>query len=114
MPLPAFVPGTLTLVTYPAGADISGTSSTGGTKGTGVIDIRNMNVATNSEVVIQFDVTLASILANGTVVSNQSTLRLTNGTVFATSDNPNVNGTASPDVAGDEDPTRVTIASAVM
>jgi len=109
---PAFVPGTLTLVTYPAGADISGTSSTGGTKGTGVIDIRNMNVATNSEVVIQFDVTLASILANGTVVSNQSTLRLTNGTVFATSDNPNVNGTASPDVAGDEDPTRVTIASA--
>jgi uncharacterized repeat protein (TIGR01451 family) len=109
---PAFVPGTLTLVAYPPGADISGTSSTGGTKGTGVIDVRNLNVATGGDVVIQFDITLASILANGTVLTNQSTLRLSNGTVFALSDDPNVNGTANPDVAGDEDPTRVTIASA--
>src|SRR5262245_37775106 len=30
-PQAVFVPGTLTLVTYPLGADISGTSSTGGT-----------------------------------------------------------------------------------
>ena len=43
--LPAFVPGTLTLVSWPAGADVSNTSSTGGAKGTGVIDIRNLNVA---------------------------------------------------------------------
>src|SRR5204862_1855017 len=35
---PDFAPGTLTLVTPPAGADISATSSTGGSKGTGVID----------------------------------------------------------------------------
>src|SRR5439155_16665433 len=42
---PDFAPGTLTLVTSPAGADISATSSTGGAKGTGVIDIRNLNVA---------------------------------------------------------------------
>src|SRR5881397_2006706 len=35
-----FAPGTLTLVASPAGADISATSSTGGSKGTGVIDIR--------------------------------------------------------------------------
>ena len=57
-----FVPGTLTLVTSPAGADISDTSSTGGAKGTGVIDIRNLNVPVNSEVLIQFDITLASTL----------------------------------------------------
>jgi uncharacterized repeat protein (TIGR01451 family) len=107
---PAFVPGTLALVSSPAGTDISGTSSTGGTKGTGVIDIRNLNVPVNGEAVIQFDITLASTLSNGTVVTNQSTLLRTDGTVFAPSDDPNVNGTANPAVSGDEDPTRVTIA----
>ncbi len=112
--LPAFVPGTLTLVTYPAGADISATNSKGGAKGTGVLDIRNLSVAANSEVLIQFDIKLATALANGTVVTNQATLRLADGTVFAVSDDPNVNGIANPDVAGDEDPTRVTIVSAAM
>jgi len=110
----AFAPGTLALVAYPAGADISNTSSTGGTKGTGVIDIRSLNVASNAEVVVQFDVTLASPLTNGIVVANQSTLRLANGTVFALSDDPNVNGVANPNVAGDEDQTKVTIRSAVF
>ena len=43
-----FAPGTLSLVTSPAGADISATSSTGGTKGTGVIDIRNLSLPANS------------------------------------------------------------------
>ena len=109
---PVFAPGTLALVSYPAGADISATSSTGGTNGTGVIDIRNLNVPVNGEVVIQFDITLISTIANGTVVTNQSTVRLSNGTVFASSDDPNVNGTANPSIPGDEDPTRVTIASA--
>src|SRR5207248_3251172 len=49
-----FAPGTLTLVTSPAGADISATSSTGGSKGTGVIDIRNLTLPVNSEALIQF------------------------------------------------------------
>jgi len=109
---PVFAPGTLSLVAYPAGADISATSATGGTNGTGVIDIRNLNVPVNGEVVIQFDITLVSTIANGTIVTNQSTVRLSNGTVFASSDDPNVNGTANPSIPGDEDPTRVTIASA--
>src|SRR5262249_45036273 len=43
--------------------------------------------------------------------ANQSTLRLASGTVFAWSDDPNVNGTADPTVSGGEDPTRVTIVS---
>src|SRR5207253_6319611 len=55
---PDFAPGTLTLVTSPAGADISATSSTGGTKGTGVIDVRNLSLPVNGEAVIQFDITL--------------------------------------------------------
>ena len=107
--LPAFVPGTLNLVAWPAGADISNTSSTGGANGTGVIDIRNLNVPTAGQIEIQFDVTLAATLPAGTVVTNQSALRLADNTPRAISDDPNVNGPANPDVAGDEDPTRVVI-----
>ena len=108
----AFVGGTLTLVTYPAGADISGTSSIGGAKRTGVIDIRNLSVPDNSETLIQFDIILKSTIPNGTVVTNQATIRLASGTTFARSDDPNVNGIADPTGANDEDPTRVAIASA--
>jgi uncharacterized repeat protein (TIGR01451 family) len=107
-----FASGTLTLVTTPAGADISNTSSTGGSKGTGIIDIRNLTLAANSVALIQFDITLKSAIANGTVVTNQATLRVANGTTFAWSDDPNVNGIADPTVPNGEDPTRVTIASA--
>src|SRR5262249_3886453 len=110
--LPYFVPGTLGLVTSPSLADIRGTSSTGGTKGTGVIDIRNLSVPLNSEVVIQFDITLRSDLANGTVVANQAMLRLADGSTFAWSDDPNVNGTANPTIPGGEDPTRLAIVAA--
>jgi large repetitive protein len=109
---PAFVSGTLTLVTYPPGADVSATSSTGGASGTGVIDVRDLSVSTDGEALIQFDITLASTLTNGTVVTNQSSLFLDDDTLFALSDDPNVNGPADPDVPGDEDPTRVTIVSA--
>ncbi|MBD3868291.1 MAG: DUF11 domain-containing protein [Acidobacteria bacterium] len=109
---PAFEAGTLTLVTYPAGADISGTSSTGGSQGTGVLDIRNLNLPADGELLIRFDIVLDSTLGNGTVVANQSTLFLANGTPFTLSDDPNVNGTADPEVPGDEDPTRVTIVAA--
>ena len=98
--------------TSPAGADVSGTSNTGGTKGTGVIDVRNLSLPANGEAMIQFDITLKSPIATGTVVANQATLRLANGSTFAWSDDPNVNGTADPTVAGSEDPTRVTIALA--
>lgn len=106
---PAFVPGTLTLVTYPPTADISHTSSTGGAKGTGVLDIRNLNLPADGELLIRFDIRLASTLPNGTVVTNQSALRRNNGTTLAPSDDPNVNGQADPLVPGDEDPTRVRI-----
>ena len=105
----SFAPGSLSLVSYPAGADVSNTSSTGGARGTGVIDIRNLNVPAGGQVLVQFDVRLATALADATVVANQSAARLPNGTTFALSDDPNVNGQADPLVAGDEDPTRVTV-----
>ena len=113
-PLPVFVPGSLTLVTSPAGADVSNTNANGGANGGGVVDIRNLSVPVGGEVLIQFDVTLAAPLQNGTVVTNQSALRLSDDSVFSLSDDPNVNGTSDPEVAGDEDPTRVTIASSAF
>jgi len=110
----AFVSGTLAVVASPAGADISATSGTGGAKGTGFIDIRNLNLAANSAAQIQFDITLKSGINNGAIVSNQATALRIDGTTAALSDDPNVNGTADPNVANDEDPTRVTIMSAPL
>ncbi|HEX4825897.1 MAG TPA: SdrD B-like domain-containing protein [Candidatus Polarisedimenticolaceae bacterium] len=108
-PGPAYVPGTLTLVTVPPGANTGSTSANGGTNGTGVLDVRSLSLPANSSLTIQFDIRLAPALTNGTVVTNQASSRLPNNTVVALSDDPNVNGTADPLVAGDEDPTRVTI-----
>jgi uncharacterized repeat protein (TIGR01451 family) len=107
----SFIPGSLTLVAWPNGADISGTSSTGGANGTGVIDVGALSVPVGGDMVIQFDITLGSSLTNGDVVTNQSSALLSAGTTFALSDDPGVNGTADPTVPGDEDPTRVTIVS---
>ena len=110
---PGFQAGTLQLVTVPLGADTSQTSGTGGPKGTGVVDIRNLSLpgVAGSTLVVEFEITLAPVLANGSTVANQSRLRL-NGADFALSDDPNVNGQADPLVTGDEDPTRVRIVSA--
>jgi uncharacterized repeat protein (TIGR01451 family) len=109
-----FVPGSLALVagTIPAGADTGNTDPNGGTNGAGILDVRNLSVPTDSEILIQFDITLQSILTDGTVVVNQADLLDTDAVKIAASDDPNVNGWADPDVAGDEDPTRIVIASA--
>jgi len=108
----AFAPGTLQLITVPAGADSSNTSSTGGTKGTGVLDIRGLGLpGPGGSLLVEFEITLAAAIANGTYVTNQSQL-LIDAAPFAQSDDPNVNGPADPLVAGDEDPTRLLIASA--
>jgi uncharacterized repeat protein (TIGR01451 family) len=110
-PVAVFEPGTLTLVasSIPAGADTSNTDPGGGTNGAGILDIRNLSIPAFSEVFVQFDITLASGLADGTLATNQADLI---GTVkLADSDDPNVNGQADPDVQGDEDPTRVLIAT---
>ena len=106
-----FVPGTLTLVpgTVPPGADASNTNPAGGTNGAGILDVRNLDLPAFSQVVIQFDITLADIINNGTIVTNQADLLTT--VKIADSDDPNVNGQSDPDVPGDEDPTTVVIQS---
>ncbi|MGB5131586.1 MAG: SdrD B-like domain-containing protein, partial [Steroidobacteraceae bacterium] len=109
---PAFAPGTLTLVTVPPGADTSNTSATGGASGTGLLDVRNLSLAASGgTLLLEFEVTLAPVIANGVDVLNQSEL-LFGTAVLALSDDPNINGPADPNVAGDEDPTRIRIVSA--
>ncbi|MDH3428796.1 MAG: hypothetical protein OEQ14_02205 [Gammaproteobacteria bacterium] len=107
--VPVFVPGSLTLVpaTIPPGADTSNTDPNGGTNGAGILDVRNLSLPAASEVSIQFDITLASPLVNGTVVTNQA--ELLGAIKLADSDDPYVNGQSDPSIAGDEDPTRVLI-----
>ncbi|HET7203172.1 MAG TPA: hypothetical protein VFI92_07355, partial [Steroidobacteraceae bacterium] len=105
----SFVPGSLSLVSALPGGAVNNSSATGGTRGTGLIDIGNLNLAPGSQLLLQFDVTLASTLLEDTIVSNQAQV-LVGGTPFALSDDPYVNGQADPLVAGDEDPTRVVIA----
>ena len=108
---PVFAPGTLTVVTAPGGADASNTNPMGGAAGTGVLDVRNLSVAPGAVAVVEFEVVLAPVIANGSYATNQSQLEAV-GAPFALSDDPGVNGAADPFVAGDEDPTRVLIDSA--
>jgi uncharacterized repeat protein (TIGR01451 family)/fimbrial isopeptide formation D2 family protein len=97
----AFEPGSLSLVSYPAGADISHT-------GGGILDIRNMSVSAGGVIEVKFDITVASTLTEGFVILNQADLIHGTGKI-ADSDDPNINGQADPAVAGDEDPTQVVV-----
>ena len=101
---PLFEPGSLTLVTVPAGADTSGTDPNGGVAGTGLVDVRNLSVAAGESVLVEFDVTLANPIADGTPITDQAELLIADAP-FGLSDDPGVNGAADPFVAGDEDPT---------
>jgi len=109
---PSFQAGTLNVITLPAGADASNTDANGGAAGTGLLDIRNLSIGGLGEsVLVEFEVDLAPVLANGSYVSNQSQL-LDNGLSLAMSDDPNINGAADPNVADDDDPTQIQIVSA--
>jgi uncharacterized repeat protein (TIGR01451 family) len=105
------VPGSMQLVpgTVPPGADASNTDPNASTNGAGIIDVRNLSLPADSEVLIQFDVTLASVLDNGLLILNQADLL--GASQSTVSDDPNINGRANPDIAGDEDPTQVFIVS---
>ena len=110
---PMFQPGTLSVTQpLPVGADDSNTDANGGVAGTGLLDIRNLSIAgLGDEVFIEFEVQLAPVIANDSVVLNQSQARSLGYTV-AVSDDPTINGVADPNVADDEDPTEILIQSA--
>jgi len=63
---------------------------------------------------VQFELTVDPGLPIGTVVTNQSALRLADGSPFGLSDDPTINGQADPDVSGDEDPTRLVIVPTLL
>ena len=105
---PLFVPGSLTLVTVPVGADTSGTNPTGGAAGTGLVDVRNLSAAAGASVLVEYDVTLIDPILAGVLATNQADLLIAD-VPFNPSDDPGVNGAADPFVAGDEDPTVVTV-----
>ena len=108
----AFEPGTLNIVTLPVGATSTASDPFGGAAGTGLLDVRGLNIGGSGEsLAIEFEVQLAAVIANGTLVTNQSEIRYAGQTV-SLSDDPNVNGPADPNVSGDEDPTQVLIQSA--
>ncbi|HKQ14813.1 MAG TPA: THxN family PEP-CTERM protein [Steroidobacteraceae bacterium] len=109
----AYAPGTLNLVTVPAGADVSNTNASGGLNNGGLADIRNLSLGgLGSFIVIEYDVRLLAVLPNQSYVQNQAQLYV-DGVEVGRSDDPNVGATApDPLVLGDEDPTRVQITSA--
>jgi len=112
----AFAAGSITVTSLPAGADSSNTNASGGTKGTGRLDIRNLNLgpagSATEIVLLEFEATLAPVITSGTVVLNQGQLTATNLTLLT--DDPAINGADDPNLAGDEDPTQTLIASAPL
>jgi uncharacterized repeat protein (TIGR01451 family) len=109
---PYFQAGTLNIVSVPPGADDTNSDPNGGASGTGLLDVRALSLSgLGDSFEIVFEVQLAPVIANDTIVLNQSEARYA-GNPVAVSDDPNVNGAADPNVEGDEDPTEILIQSA--
>jgi large repetitive protein len=106
-PTPAFAPGSLILIDVPAGADTSGTSATGGTAGTGLVNVGNLTIGAHGEaddtLTVVFEIRLAPVITSGTVVLNQAELLCASINAIYSDD---------PNVAGDADPTETRITSA--
>jgi large repetitive protein len=108
-----YAPGTLNLVTVPAGADVTNTNASGGVNNGGLVDIRNLSLGgLGTFIIVEYDVKLLAVLPNQSYAQNQAQAYI-DGVEVARSDDPNVGATApDPLVLGDEDPTRVQITSA--
>ncbi len=97
-----FVPNTLAVTTIPSGA-VNASSPTGGSKGTGLVSISNLNVAAGNSITIVYTVQLVPVIDSGTVVLNQA--QIASPTIVTQySDDPNT--------ANANDPTHTTITSA--
>ncbi|MGB5412353.1 MAG: hypothetical protein WBN09_12535 [Woeseiaceae bacterium] len=108
---PMFQAGTLTITNLPPGAT-DNSDANGGAAATGLLDISDLSLgASGDSLQIEFEVLLLPAIANGSYVLNQSQATFA-GFIVAISDDPNQNGPADPNVAGDEDPTQVYIESA--
>jgi len=94
-----FVPGSLAVVSVPTGADASNTNPNGGAKGSGLLDIRSLNLGAQGggadSIVITFEAVLAPVIDSGTVILNQAQVN-SFGVVISNSDDPNVSGVVDP------------------
>ncbi|MDO8988390.1 MAG: isopeptide-forming domain-containing fimbrial protein [Sideroxyarcus sp.] len=97
-----FQPGSLTLVTVPTGANVANTNAAGGTYGSGLLDVRALNLAAGDSLTLVFEAHLAAVLDNATLVQTQTRL-VDNGVTIGLSDDPALPGT--------EDPTQIAITS---
>ncbi|AMO23702.1 isopeptide-forming domain-containing fimbrial protein [Ramlibacter tataouinensis] len=108
-----FAPGSLRLVSAPAGAT-SNTNPNGGAKGTGLLEVRGLSVAATGSagdsLTVVYEARLAPVIKSGAVVLNQAQLASATSPTL-NSDDPNVNGADNPAVSGDEDPTRTVVTS---
>lgn len=109
-----FAPGSLTLLSVPVGANTTGTSATGGARGTGLLDVRGLSISATGtagdSLQLVYEARLAPVITHGTAVLNQAQLPGIMATPL-NSDDPNVNGADDPAVLGDEDATRTVITS---
>ena len=101
-----FAANTLNLTSYPTGADISGTDAAGGTYATGLVNVTALTIGAqgdaNDSLTIVFRITLADVIASGTVVLNQAELDYGASDPLYSDD---------PNITGDTDPTETLIAS---
>jgi uncharacterized repeat protein (TIGR01451 family) len=91
----AFEPGSLSLASTDLPAGTYTICPTCGTNGAGTVTINGLNLASNQQYQIQFDVTLASNLTEGSQVLNQASLSGTDTNDIewsGVSDDPNING----------------------
>jgi len=109
---PVFQAGTLNVITVPDDANVDATDPAGGASASGLLDIDNLSLGgLGDSVLVEFEIDLSPVIANDSLVYNQSEILFADLPV-AISDDPNINDVADPAVAGDEDPTEVRIESA--
>ena len=108
---PVFAPGSLNLVSVPAGADTTGTSAVGGVHGTGRVNVANLSIGAQGDpdntVTVVFEITLAPVITSGTVVLNQAEF-------VSGSPDPLLLYSDDPNISGSTDPTETLIASAPL
>ena len=111
-----FAAGSLQLVSAPAGAT-SNTDANGGARGSGLLDVRALNIAAagsaGDTLTVVYEARLLPVIGGGLAVLNQAQLASATS-ITVNSDDPNINGPDNPAVTGDEDPTRTTIVSSPL
>ncbi|WP_250458905.1 hypothetical protein [Microbulbifer litoralis] len=91
--LPLFEPGTLANIVVSGATDNSDPS--GGAHNSGLLDLGDLSLAPNGSLEVTYDVTLAAVIDNGTVVLNQAQVQLP-GQLLQDSDDPTIDGDSNP------------------